>query len=225
MVMRPQGQTVVRAGGESLLATNKVLRNTYFLLSLTLLFSAVTAGIAMVTNARPLGLFTLLIYFGLLFMTERNKNSASGLFWVFALTGFLGYTLGPMLSYYIAAVPNGSQLVMLALGGTGVIFFTMSGIALATGKNFSFLGNFLMIGILVAFIGGLAAYFMNIPGLMLAVSCMFLVLSSVLILWETSNIVNGGETNYISATVTLYVAIYNIFTSLLHLLSFFTGRE
>ncbi len=219
--MQPYEQTVVRTR-ESALQTNKVLRNTYLLLSMTLLFSAVTAGIAMVTNMAPLNPFiTLGGYLALLFLTSKFRDSALGLLFVFALTGFLGLTLGPILNYYVQALPNGSQLVMTALGGTGVIFLGLSAYVLTTGKNFSFMGGFLMVGIRVAFVAGLAAWAFSIPGLSLAVSAMFMLLSSGLILWQTSEIVHGGETNYISATLTLYISIYNIFTSLLHLLGAF----
>lgn len=211
---------------ESVLATNKVLRNTYALLSMTLLFSALTAGISMMLNLPHPGLIVTLVgYFGLLFLTTKFRNSALGLLFVFALTGFMGLTLGPMLSAYLKALPNGSQVVMTALGGTGVIFLGLSAYALSTRKDFSFLGGFVMVGVLVAFLAGLGALFFEIPGLSLAVSAMLVLLMSALILWETSNIVNGGETNYIMATVSLYVAIYNLFTSLLHLLGVFGGDE
>jgi modulator of FtsH protease len=211
---------------ESVLSTNKVLRNTYTLLSMTLLFSALTAGLSMMLNLPHPGLLVTLVgYFGLLFLTAKFRNSALGLLFVFALTGFMGLTLGPMLSAYLTALPNGSQLVMTALGGTGVIFLGLSAYALSTRKDFSFLGGFVMVGVLVAFLAGLGALFFEIPGLSLAVSAMFVLLMSALILWETSNIINGGETNYIMATVSLYVAIYNLFTSLLHLLGVFGGDE
>jgi modulator of FtsH protease len=200
------------------LQTNRVLRNTYALLALTLLFSAVTAGISMALNLPHPGLvLTLVGYFGLLFLTTRYRNSGIGLAMVFALTGFMGYTLGPLLSVYLS-MPNGSQLVMTALGGTGIVFLGLSGYALVSRRDFSFLGGFLMAGILVAFLAGLGALFFEMPGLSLAVSAMFVLLMAGLILYETSNIIHGGETNYVMATVTLYVSIYNLFTSLLHLL-------
>jgi len=205
--------------------TNRVLRNTYALLALTLLFSSVTAGITMVLNLPHPGLvLTLVGYFGLLFLTTRFRNSGIGLAMVFALTGFMGYTLGPLLNAYLS-LPNGPQLVMTALGGTGVVFLGLSGYALVSRKDFSFMGGFLMVGILVAFLAGLGAMFFDIPGLSLAVSSMFVLLMAGLILYETSNIIHGGETNYIMATVTLYVAIYNLFTSLLHLLGAAGGQE
>ncbi len=219
-VMNPA--SVTRADA---LATNKVLRNTYSLLSMTLLFSAVTAGVSMTMNLPHPGLLlTLAGYFGLLFATSRFRNSSTGLVCVFALTGFMGYTLGPILNAYLS-LANGGQIVMTAMGGTGLVFLGLSGYALATRKDFSFMGGFLMAGILVAFIGGLAAVFLEMPVLSLAVSAMFVLLMAGLILFETSNIIHGGETNYIMATVSLYVSIFNLFTSLLHLLGFMGGEE
>jgi len=210
---------------EALLSTNKVIRNTYMLLSMTLLFSAVTAGVSMALNLPHPGLLlTLGGFFGLLFLTTKFKDSATGLAFVFALTGFMGYTLGPILNAYLA-LPNGSQIVMSAMGLTGAIFLGLSGYALTSRKDFSFMGSFLMVGIIVAFLAGLGAFFFEMPGLSLAVSAMFVLLMSGLILYETSNIINGGETNYIMATVTLFVSIFNLFTSLLHLLGFLHGEE
>jgi modulator of FtsH protease len=209
----------------STLASNRMLRNTYALLALTLLFSAATAGISMTLNLPHPGLLlTLAGYFGLLFLTTRYRNSGIGLAMVFALTGFMGYTLGPILNAYLA-MPNGSQVVMTAMGGTGVIFLALSGYVLTTRKDFSFMGGFLMVGILVAFLAGLGALFFEMPGLSLAVSSMFVLLMAGLILYETSNILHGGETNYVMATVTLYVSIFNLFTSLLHLLGFMNDGE
>jgi modulator of FtsH protease len=202
----------------SVLSTNKVIRNTYTLLSLTLLFSALTAGIAVMTNMPFMNpIITLIGYFGLLFLTTRFRNSALGLLFVFALTGFMGLTLGPIISAYLH-LPNGGQIVMTAMGGTGVIFLGLSGYALTTRKDFSFIGGFLMVGILVAFLASIASLFLAMPGLSLAVSAMFILLMSGLILYQTSEIIHGGETNYIMATVTLYIAIYNLFLSLLQLL-------
>ena len=210
---------------ESALATNKVLRNTYMLLSLTLLFSALTAGFAMATNAPPLHwLITLGGYFGLLFVVTRLRNSVWGLAAVFAVTGFLGYTLGPILNFYLS-LPNGSQVVMTALAGTGAIFLALSGYALVSRKDFSFMGSFLMVGILVAFLAGLGAALFNIPMLSLAVSAMVVLLMSGMILWQTSDIIHGGETNYIMATVTLYITIFNLFVSLLQILGIFSGDD
>lgn len=205
---------------------NKVLKNTYLLLSATLLFSALTAGLSMAMGWPHPGLIlTLVGYFGLLFLTTRFRNSALGLVFVFALTGFMGLTLGPIISYYITALPNGSQLVMTAMGGTGVIFLGLSGYALTSRKDFSFMGGILMAGILVAFLAGIGAAVFSIPALSLAVSAMFILLMSGMILWQTSEIVHGGETNYIMATVTLYISIYNLFLSLLQILGIFGGDE
>lgn len=211
---------------ESVLETNKVLRNTYMLLAMTLLFSALTAGVAMVTNMpHPGMLITLGGYFLLLFLTHKFQNSALGILFVFALTGFMGLTLGPILNHYLTAMPNGSQVVMMALGGTGVIFMGLSAYAVSSRKDFSFLGGFVMVGVLVAFLAGLGALFFELPGLSLAVSAMFILLMSALILWQTSAIIHGGETNYISATVSLYVAIFNLFTSLLQILGVMGSDE
>lgn len=209
----------------AVIATNKVIRNTYMLLSMTLLFSAVTAGTSMALNLPHPGiLLTLAGYFGLLFLTSKFRNSSLGLVGVFALTGFMGYTLGPILNSYLA-LPNGGQVVMTAMGATGAIFLGLSGYALVSRKDFSFMGGFLIVGILVAFLGGLGAIFLEMPAVSLAVSSMFVLLMGGLILYETSNIIHGGETNYIMATVTLYVSIFNLFTSLLHLLGFMNGND
>ena len=210
----------------SVLATNKLIRNTYILLSLTLLFSALTAGISIVLNFPSMGLLiTLGGYFGLLYLTSALRNSIWGLAAVFALTGFMGLTLGPFLNAYMQFFSNGGQLVMLALGGTGVIFLGLSGYALSTRKDFSFMGGFLMVGILVAFLMGICAVLFSMPFMALAVSSIFILLMSGLILYQTSEMIHGGETNYIMATITLYVAIFNLFTSLLHLLGAFAGRD
>ncbi|MCC8986537.1 MAG: Bax inhibitor-1/YccA family protein [Candidatus Contendobacter sp.] len=210
---------------EGELSTNKVLRNTYLLLSLTLMFSAVTAGIAMATNAPPLHwLLTLGGYFGLLFVVTRLRNSVWGLAGVFALTGFLGYTLGPILNFYLS-MRGGSQVVMTALAGTGAIFLALSAYAVVSRKDFSFMGGFLMAGILVAFLASLGAVLFSIPMLSLAVSAMFILLMSGMILWQTSEIIHGGETNYIMATVTLYITIFNLFLSLLQILGVVSGDD
>jgi modulator of FtsH protease len=192
---------------------------------MTLVFSAMTAGLSIALNLSHPGLIiTLVGYFGLLFLTTKLRNSVWGIAAVFGLTGFMGFTLGPIINAYLG-LPNGSEIVMQALGGTGIIFFALSGYAIKSEKDFSFMGGFLMVGILVAFLAGLAAFFFEMPGLSLAVSAMFVLLMSGLILFETSNIIHGGETNYIMATVSLYVSIYNLFTSLLHLLGAMSGDE
>ena len=212
-------RTVVRS-----VEVNKVLRNTYALLSITLLFSAITATLSMVNQWPHPGLIiTLVGYFGLLFLARRFRNSALGIVFVFALTGFMGLTLGPIISFYLTALPNGGQIVMTAMGGTGMIFVGLSAYALTTRKDFSFLGGMLFAGILVAFLAGLGGIIFSIPALSMAVSAMFILLMSGLILYQTSQIIHGGETNYIMATVTLYVAIYNLFLSLLHLLGIFSS--
>ena len=217
--------TIRNSSQASTLATNKVLRNTYALLSMTLMFSALTAGGAMTLNLPHPGLLiTLVGYFGLLFLTTKYRDSGLGIAFVFALTGFMGYTLGPILNSYMA-LANGSQIVMTAMWGTGAIFLGLSGYVLTTRKDFSFMGGFLVVGILVAFMASLGSVFFDIAGLSLAVSSMFILLMAGLILYETSNIIHGGETNYIMATVTLYVSIFNLFTSLLHLLGFMNGDD
>ena len=207
------------------LSANRVLRNTYWLLSLTLLFSA---GAAAVTAALQLPhpgiVITLIGYFGLLFLTVRLRNSGLGLVSVFALTGFMGYTLGPIVSQYLS-MPNGHQVVMMAMGGTAAIFLGLSAYATASRRDFSFMSGFLMTGIIVAFLAGLGAIFFAVPALALTVSAAFVLLMAGLILYQTSQIIHGGETNYIMATVTLYVSIYNLFTSLLHLLGIGNSNE
>ena len=201
---------------------NKVLKNTYALLSATLLFSALTAALSMASQWPYPGLIlTLVGYFGLLFLARRFRKSALGIIFVFALTGFTGLTLGPIISLYVTILPNGGQVLMTAMGGTGVIFVGLSAYALISRKDFSFLGGVLFAGILVAFLAGLGAVVFSIPALSLAVSAMFILLMSGLILFQTSQMIHGGETNYIMATVTLYVAIYNLFLSLLQILGIF----
>lgn len=226
--MEPNVRTISHSqvGTRAGLGTNSVLRNTYLLLSMTLLFSAATAGFAMATQAPMLNIWIVLIgYFGLLFLTHTLRNSAWGIAAVFALTGFMGYTLGPILNAYISHFANGAQLVAYAFGATGVSFVGLSAYAVVSRKDFSFMRGFLLVGILVAFIAGIANIWLAIPALALAVSSMFVFLMAGYILWQTSEIVHGGETNYILATVSLYVAIYNMFTSLLHLFGVFGGDE
>jgi len=204
---------------ESALATNKVLRNTYLLLSATLAFSAAMAGAAMALNLPHPGLLlTMVGYFGLLYGVHKTANSAMGLAFVFALTGFMGYTLGPIISMYLQAIPNGHSVVMNAFGITAVTFVGLSAYVVRTGRSFTFMGGFLFVGILTAVLLGLGAMIFNMPALSLAVSGMFVLLMAGLILYQTGEIVNGGETNYILATVTLFVSIFNLFTSLMHLL-------
>ena len=191
----------------------KVLRNTYMLLGASIAFSAIMAAISMLLRVPYIGLWMLLPYFGLLFMIERNKNTGAGIFWVFALTGFMGVTLGPILSAVLAL--RGPEPIMLALGSTALTFFAASAYVLKTRKNLNAIGGFLFIGILIAFIGGIANMFLQMPALTLTVSCMFALLSTGIIMWQTSEIIHGGERNYVSATVTLFVMIYNLFSILL----------
>jgi modulator of FtsH protease len=219
-------ETTITRSEASILATNKVLRNTYLLLSMTLVFSAMTAGLSMYLQLPYFGmLITLGGYFGLLFLTTKFSQSSLGIVFVFALTGFMGLTLGPILNTYLSALDNGYEIIATALGGTGVMFLGLSGYVLTTRKDFSFIGGFLMIGILVAFLAGIGAFIFNIPALSLAVSAMFILLMSGLILYQTSEIIHGGETNYILATITLYIAIYNMFLSLLHILGVVGGND
>lgn len=224
--MNQNDVTYLTRSSQSVLATNKVLRNTYMLLSMTFLFSAFTAYMAYATNARPMNPIIMIVgVYGLMFLTQALRNSVWGLVSVFAFTGFLGYTLGPILSYYMANFSNGAQLVTTALGGTGMIFFGLSGYALTTRKDFSFLGGFLFVGMMVVLLAMIAGVFFQMPALQLAISGAFVLISSGLILLQTSELVHNGETNYISATVGLYVSIYNLFVSLLNILGSFSGRD
>jgi modulator of FtsH protease len=218
--MNPQVTTLGR-NESAALSASKVLKNTYMLLSMTLLFSAAAAGLSMALNMPYIvSLGTSIAALVLLwFVVPRTANSAAGIFVVFAVTGLLGFGLGPMLNHYLA-LPNGSQVVMMAMGGTAAIFLGLSAYVTTTRKDFSFMGGFLAVGLMVAFLAGIASLFFEMPALSLAVSAMFALLASGVILYQTSEIIRGGETNYVLATVTLYVAIYNLFTSLLHLLGF-----
>ncbi|MGJ8692584.1 MAG: Bax inhibitor-1/YccA family protein [Thalassotalea sp.] len=202
----------------SAIEINKVLRNTYMLLGMTLAFSAVTAGISMAMNLSHIAALVMtLVAFGLLFVVHKQADKASGLIWIFAFTGLMGASLGPMLNMY-ASMPNGGSLIMQALGGTALIFFSLSAYALTSKKDFSFMGGFLMVGLIVVIIAGIANIFFQIPAISLALSSAIILIMSGLILFDTSRIIHGGERNYIRATVSLYLNVYNIFTSLLHLL-------
>lgn len=201
----------------SLLSTHKVLRNTYFLLGLTLAFSAVTATLSTVFALPAPGLIIMLVgFYGLMFLTHRLADSPAGILAAFAFTGFLGYCLGPILNSLLSA--GMGDVIALALGGTALVFFCCSAYVLTTRKDMSFLGGMMMAGFVVLLVAVVANLFLQIPALHLAISVMFVLFSSGAILWETSNIVHGGETNYIRATVSLYVSIYNIFVSLLSIL-------
>ena len=206
-------------------AGNSVLRNTYGLLALTLAFSGLVAFVSQQMHLPHPGLMlTLAGFYGLFFATVRLRNSGWGLLTTFALTGFMGYTLGPILGFYMATA-NGSQIVMTALGGTAVVFFGLSGYALVSRKDFSFLSGFMVAGFFVILAAMLANIFLQLPALQLMLSAAFMLFSSAAILMQTGAIVNGGERNYILATVTLYVSLYNIFISLLNLLTAFSGDE
>ena len=223
---RANGQ--VATGGrsqESILATNKVLKNTYMLLSMTLLFSAATAFVGMAVPVQLPWILDLAVMFGLLFLVNATANSAMGIVSVFAFTGWFGFRLGPMLTYYMTALPNGGEIVMQALGGTGLIFLSLSGYVLTTRKDFSFMRGFLFTGIIVILIAMVANIFLQIPALSLALSSAVILIMSGYILFDTSRIIHGGETNYIRATVGLYLNIYNIFIHLLHLLAVLSGSR
>jgi modulator of FtsH protease len=211
--IRTLGSTVGRA-----VEVNRVLRNTYLLLGMTLAFSSLVTYVAVATQAPRLGLLpTLIGMFGLLFVVQRLANSAWGLLAVFAFTGFFGYTLGPLLSMYLK-LPNGPQVVGQALALTSVAFIGLSGYALTTRKDFSFLSGFIVAGGLVLVGAIVLGFFAHIAGLSLAISAGIVLFACALILFETGQIVNGGETNYIRATVSLYLSLFNLFTSLLRLL-------
>jgi modulator of FtsH protease len=216
----------VLRGAESVLATHSVLRNTYLLLSLTLLFSALCAGLSMAANAPYPGIIVTLVgFYGLMFLVYKTRDSVWGLVSTFAFTGFVGYTLGPLLNAVMAGTHNGGEIIMTALGGTGLIFFALSGYVLTTRKDMSFMSGAMVIGTVIGLLLMVGSFFLKIPGLYLAVSAFFMLLSSGWILWQTSEIIHGGEKNYIMATISLYVQLYNIFVSLLSILSAFSNRD
>ena len=205
--------------------TNRVLRNTYMLLGMTLAFSAVTATISMVLQLPTfMYLVFVLVGFGLLFVVNRMADSAKGLPAIFAFTGVMGAALGPLLNVYLA-LPNGPNLVLQSLGGTALIFFGLSAYALQSKRDFSFMGGFLFAGLLVAIVAMIANIFLAIPALSLTISAAVVMIMSGLILMDTSRIVHGGEANYIRATVGLYLNIFNLFVHLLHLLGVFGGDD
>jgi len=201
------------------IAINKVLRNTYMLLSMTLLFSAATASLSVLLQMPPM---TYLLSVGGAFLLiwmvlPRFANKAGGIGVVFAITGLLGFSLGPILSMYLA-LANGPQTVAVALGGTGIIFLGLSGYALTTRRDFNFLGGFIFTGMLVVLLAALANIFLAIPAVSLAISAAIIMIMSGFILYDTSRMIHGGETNYVMATVGLYLSIFNIFISLLQIL-------
>ncbi len=219
-------ETVSTRSNETVLATNKLIRNTYTLLSMTLLFSALTAGLSMFMNMGPM---TYLVSVGVamllaFFVLPRTANSAAGIAVVFGITGLFGFALGPILNMYLA-LSNGSEIIGMAMGGTGVIFLTLSGYALTTRKNFSFMGGFLITGLIVAIIASLANIFLAIPALSLAVSAAVIMLMSGFILFDTSRMIHEPNGNYLFMTVNLYLNIFNIFVNLLNLLAALSGRD
>jgi len=219
-----QSRIVVNSQEESLLSTHKVLRNTYFLLGLTMAFSAVVAYISMSLNLPYPNLIVLLVgFYGLLFVTNRLANSAWGILAAFAFTGFMGYTVGPILNMYVAR--GMEDLIMLAFAGTAIVFFACSAYVLTTKKDMSFLSTAIFSLFIVLLLGVVASFFFQIPALAVGISALFVVFSTMTILYETSNIIHGGETNYIRATVSIYVSIYNLFISLLRLLSIFSSDD
>ena len=219
-----QSRIVVNSQEESLLSTHKVLRNTYFLLGLTMAFSAVVAYISMSLNLPYPNLIVLLVgFYGLLFVTNRLANSAWGILAAFAFTGFMGYTIGPILNIYVAR--GMEDLIMLAFAGTAIVFFACSAYVLTTKKDMSFLSTAIFSLFIVLLLGIMASFFFQIPALAVGISALFVVFSTMTILYETSNIIHGGETNYIRATVSIYVSIYNLFISLLRLLSIFSSDD
>ena len=203
---------------------NKVLKNTYMLLGMTLAFSAATAGVAMALGLSPMtGLVLMLVGFGLLFVVNRMADSAKGLPAIFAFTGVMG-AAGATLNYYVA-LPGGPAMIMQALGGTALVFFGLSAYALTSRKDFSYMGGFLLTGLIVAIVAMIANIFLAIPALSLTISAAIILIMSGLILFDTSRIISGGETNYIRATVSLYLNIYNLFVHILHLLGAFGGDD
>lgn len=223
--MRFQSQTQTMSK-QSLIETNQVLRNTYLLLSMTLAFSAIvsyftaTAGLP-----APNIIVTLAGMFGLSFLTQSLRNSSWGILAVFAFTGFMGYVLGPILNVYIHGFSNGAQLIYTALGATGIVFFTLSTYVLTTGKDFSFLGGFLVAGFTIAFLMILASLFFNMGMFIIIVDGLIALMASGSILYQTSAIIHGGERNYIMATISLYCSLFNLFVSLLRILSIFAGNR
>jgi modulator of FtsH protease len=221
-----QNRPAVARQATSVLETNKVLRNTYMLLSLTLLFSGATAAVSTIMHVSPM--VSLLCFGGafllLWLVLPRTAHSAAGIGVVFAVTGLLGFSLGPTLGYYLA-LQQGGQIVTMSLAGTGVIFLGLSGYVLTTRKDFSFLGGFLFVGFFVILLAIIANLFLAIPALQLAISAAVIMIMSGFILYDTSRIIHGGETNYVLATISLYLSIYNIFVSLLQILGAFSGDD
>jgi len=219
-------ETTLSQRQASLLGAHSVLRNTYLLLSLTLLFSSAAAGYAVMTQAGfGSSIVAFILSFVLLFVTTSLRNSAWGILSVFAFTGCMGYSLGPMLNHFIHGYSNGGQLILTALGGTGITFFASSAYLLITKKELSHWGKFLTIGIVICLIATLANIFLKMPAMQLAISTLLTLISTMLIMYDTSRIIHNGEQNYIMATVSLYIDIQMLFQNLLMLLGAFNGKE
>ena len=209
-----------------IIETNRVLKNTYLLLSLTLLFSAITAGFAIATSIPAINpILTLVVYFGLLFGIQATKDSSMGLVLTFVLTGFLGLTIAPILNFYLTTFNNGAELIMMSLGATGAIFLGLSVIAMNPNRDFTKLGSFLAVGSIVCLVAIIVNLFLQMPAIHLALSLMIAFISGGMILWQTNQIIQGGEKNYITATVTLYISILNLFLTILQFLAMFAGRR
>lgn len=220
-----QRTNTLQHAGANEAEVSKLFRNTYSLLAMTLAFSALVAFGSMTLNLPRPGIILMLVgFYGLLFLTSKLRNSVWGLVSTFVFTGFLGYTLGPILNMYLS-LPNGGSLVTMALGMTALVFFSLSAYAILTRKDFSFLSGFILAGFVVLMCAVVASFFIEISGLQMAISAGFVLFSSAVILYQTSSIIHGGEDNYIMATITLFVSIYNLFLSLLHLLGIFGGDD
>ncbi len=229
--MQPVQANVPSHTQERVLEQHKVLRNTYLLLAITLVPTAIGAVIGTNLNlsflrSNPIVSFfvILAVFYGWIWAIERNRNSGLGVGLLLGFTFFLGLLLGPLFQS-VLGLRNGAQLVMLAAGGTAAVFLGLSAVATTTTRDFSRLGSFLFIGVIVIMLAVVANVFFASPVLHLAILAAFIVFSSLLILWQLNSIVRGGETNYVSATLTLYVAIYNLFSSLLQLLGIFGGER
>lgn len=220
------GRVINQRTDRVILETNKVLKNTYLLLSLTLIFSALTAAFSIAASVPAINpIMTLLVYFGLLFGVQATKNSPMGLVLTFALTGFLGLTIGPILNFYLTTFSNGAELIMMSLGATGAIFLGLSVVAMNPDRDFTKLGSFIAVGSIVCLVAIVANLFLQMPAIHLALSLMIAFISGGMILFQTNQIIKGGETNYITATVTLYISILNIFLTILQFLAMFAGRR
>ncbi len=219
-------ENVIAHSGDQAVSSNKVLKNTYLLLSATLGFSAVMAVVSMVVGAPPMTYLIALIAAMVLgiFVLPRTANSSTGIGVIFLITGLLGFGLGSVLSMYLA-LPKGPQVIATAFAGTGIIFLGLSGYALTSKRDFSFMGGFLFAGMMVVVLAMLGNFFLLMPALSLAFSAGIIMLMSGFILFDTSRIVRGGETNYIMATYGLYLSIFNIFISLLQILGIMGGDE